>query len=235
MMKLELKAVPSTTRGIYNTRAGPNTLPERFRYLWPAAAVGFGALETGTGGLVYSDMLRSAEESLHAMQTKSGVQPPGFSGHNFGFSFDCAVEETLKRHTWDYARLLAELEKYGWYCHRRDGARGYRQSESWHFNFFGPDFGKYVGRALGPGGWAAPLEGLIQDVYGSAFVLGDAGVQASLKKLGMYAGDVDGLVGPLTRQGVAAFQRAWLLKETGDADAKTQRVLAFVAAERVIV
>lgn len=234
-MKLSLHALPGTTRGIYTTQSnGSNSLPTRFLFLHPRCAVGFAQLEAGTGGLIYSDILRSAEESLHAVQTKTGVQPPAYSGHNFGFSFDVAVEETLKLRGWDYARLLKEMEDHGWYCHRRDGAHGYRQSESWHFNFFGVDFGKYIGRAV-TGGWAAPLEALIQDTYGPQFLLSDSDVQAGLKKLGMYAGDVDGILGPLSHQGVAAFQRAWKLPESGIADGPTQRALAFVAAEREVV
>lgn len=232
-MKLELKALAPTTRGIYNTRAGPGTLPERFRYLWPPAADAFGLLELDTGGLVYSDILRSAEESLAAMQRKAGVQPPGFSGHNFGFSVDVAVDETMKLRSWDYERLSKELEAHGWYCHRRDGVRGYGKSESWHFNYLGPGGGKYLVLAR-PGAWAAPLEARVQDVYGTALRLTDAELQACLKKLGMYAGDVDGMVGPLSKQAIGAFQRAWRLPE-GPADDRTRRVLAFVAAERVIV
>jgi len=232
-MKLELRALPPTVRGIYNTKAGPGTLPERFRYLWPPAADALLEMELDTGGLVYSDILRSAEESLAAMQRKAGVQPPGFSGHNFGFSFDVAVDETMKLRGWDYNRLLTELEAHGWYGHRRDGARGYGKSESWHFNYLGSGGGKYLVLAR-PGAWAEPLEARVRDVYGAAFALTDSEVQACLKKLGMYAGDVDGVVGPLSKQAIGAFQRAWRLPE-GPADSRTRRVLAFVAAERVIV
>jgi hypothetical protein len=233
MMKLRLTALAPTTRGIYNTRAGPDTLPERFRYLHPDAAAGFVALEAATGGLVYSDILRSAEESLHAAQTKRGVQPPGFSGHNFGFSVDVAVEETMKLRGWDYAKLVATMEAYGWHCHRRDGARGYRLSEHWHFNFFGAASAKYLKTTIG-GSWASPLEALVLDTYEEAFRLTDAELQACLKKLGMYAGDVDGQVGPLTRAAVGAFQRAWMMDGQRD-EVRTRRVLAFVAAEREIV
>lgn len=232
-MKLRLHALPPTTRGIYTTRAGPNTLPERFRYLHPQAAVGFAQLEAGTGGLIYTDILRSAEESLHAAQTKTGVQPPGYSGHNFGFSFDCDIEGTMRAHGWDYARLLRELEGYGWYCHRRDGAAGWKRSEMWHYNYFGADAPKYLALERTKG-WGAPLEQLVVDIYGKDFELDDVGVQINLKKLGMYAGDIDGLIGPLSLQAVWAFQRAWLVPGR-ILDARTKRVLAFVAAEREVV
>ena len=232
-MKLTLTPLAPTTRGIYNTDVGPNSLPRRFRLLHPRAAEGFVALEKDTGGLIYTDILRSAEESLHAMQAKSGVQAPGFSGHNFGFSFDVAVEQTMQAHGWSYVELLSKLKMHGWHCHRRDGEAGYKLSEMWHFNFFGSDAPKYLGYSKL--GWTAPLEHLLQDTYGADFALDAAGVQTCLAKLHMYAGPIDGLLGPLSSQGIKAFQRAWLLTVNGEADAHTQRVLAFVAAEREIV
>jgi peptidoglycan hydrolase-like protein with peptidoglycan-binding domain len=85
------------------------------------------------------------------------------------------------------------------------------------------------------GGWGAAVEQRIVDAYGSQFVLTGMEVQAALKKLHMYAGDVDGILGPLSRQGVFAFQRAWLLPDNGIADSRTQRVLAFVTADREMV
>lgn len=230
-MKLQLHALPGTTKGIYTTQSnGPNSLPTRFLFLHPKTAVGFAQLEAGTGGLVYSDILRSAEESLAAMQQKSGVQPPGYSGHNFGFSFDCAVDATLRLRGWTYSQLLDQLEGYGWYCHRRDGQGG---PESWHFNFFGSDSPKYL--ALATKSWSAPLEQLIEDTYGPQFLLSIADAQTALKKLGMLAGDVDGIIGPHTEAAVGAFQRAWLLPDTSDLDPRTMRVLAFVAADREVV
>lgn len=237
-MKLKLKALGATTRGIYNTRAGPNTLPERFRYLHPEAASAFEAMEAATGGLIYSDILRSAEGSFQAMQAKTGVQPPGFSAHNFGFAVDVAVEETLKLYEWDYGRLLVEMEAHGWHCHRRDGARGYRQFEYWHFNHLGDRAQDYFKQTRLDGtSWAGAAELRIQSVYGPDFELTDLQVQEALKKLHMYSGDLDGIIGPHSRQAIAAFQRAWHIRATviGAAGPRTRRVLAFVAAEREIV
>lgn len=228
-MKILLERLAPTTRGIYNTKAGPDTLPERFRFLWPTAAEGFRALEAETGGLIYSDILRSAEESLHALQTKTGVQPPSYSGHNFGFSVDVAVDETLRLRKWTYEELLEVMAAHGWHCHRRDGKRG---SEAWHFNFFGDAAPVYLGVI---GGWSAPLEKLIQEVYGPGFLLTNEEVQVGLRKLSMYFGDIDGILGPRTKQGLMAFQRAWRLPASGVADPRTKRVLAFVAADREIV
>lgn len=214
--------------------------------MWPEAADALVLMEQETGGLVYSDILRSAEGSLAAMQSKRGVQPPGFSGHNFGFSFDIAVDNylapgmpkgtallpgTLTMRGWSYDELIATLAGYGFYCHRRDGKRG---AEDWHWNFLGGELGERGLSASRKSGWSAAVETVIFGTYGSAFALDDLGVQAALKTLGFYRGEVDGIVGPQTRAAVGAFQRAWKVGE-GPIDARTKRVLAFVAAEHEIV
>lgn len=53
-----------------------------------------------------------------------------------------------------------------------------------------------------------------------------------LAELKLYGGAVDGDHGPLTKQAVKAFQRAWLLGVDGRAGAMTQRTLAYVTAVR---
>lgn len=233
-MKLKLKRLERKTRGIYRTEAGPDTLPERFLFLWPEAAESFARMERETGGLVYSDIFRSPRGSLEAVTAKRGAQPPSYSAHNFGLAFDVAVEETLRLRHWTYDLLLAKLEVYGWLCFRRDGAEGYRKSESWHFTFFGDAPAKYLGLAVTEG-WTAPVERRIQDLYGDGFRLADVEVQEGLARLGLYRGRVDGVLGPKSRVAVLAFQRAWKLAESGDADARTRRVLAIVAAEHEVV
>lgn len=233
-MQLMFKALPSSTKGIYNTAAGPNSLPERFRKLWPNAADSFALLEQKTGGLIYSDIRRSAIESLEAMRTKAGVQRPGWSGHNYGLSVDVAVDYTLRLRGWAYADLLQAMGSFGWYCHRRDQSRG---AEDWHFNYLGLDGTIYLAavdstRALT---WSRAIEVRLAQIYGKSFLLNLADAQYALKTLHLYTGDVDGLNGPLTLQAVRAFQRAWLLSETGTLDTDTQRTLAFVTAAETIL
>jgi hypothetical protein len=235
-MELFLSKIPGTTKGIYNTQSnGQHSLPERFLYLWPDAASSFEDMEKATGGFVYSDMLRSAEESLEACRTKRGVQPPAYSGHNFGFSFDVAVDETLTLRGYTYTQLLDVLAQHGWFCHRRDGAAGYGQSESWHFNHFGDEAEKYLSKATPTSDWAAPLEALIETTYGDQLALDLVGVQEALASLKMYRAEVDGIMGPLTEQAIGVFQRAWRCPETGIADGRTQRTLAFVTSTHKIV
>ena len=52
-----------------------------------------------------------------------------------------------------------------------------------------------------------------------------AAVQEALKQLGFYSGKADGKFGSVTRQAVTAYQKANGLKQTGAADATTQKKL----------
>jgi peptidoglycan hydrolase-like protein with peptidoglycan-binding domain len=53
----------------------------------------------------------------------------------------------------------------------------------------------------------------------------DAGVQVALRALGLYSGQIDGIVGPETRAGVEAAQRRAGLPVTGRIDTRTRSVL----------
>lgn len=226
-MLLRLKTV-SGVRGIYGP--GKDQLPARMCLLAPDAAESVARIVAEWGDRwAVSDMYRSAEASLAAVQAKTGVQPPGFSGHNFGVSFDLDVGHTTRALGLTYAALLDALAARGWFCHRRDGQLG---PESWHFNFFGEDAVKFLA-AIDPGRpatWSRGAEQCIQKRYPSAecFQLGPDDIQAALAKLGMYRGAVDGKLGPLSLAAVGAFCRAWRLPET--TDDRFKRTLAFVAA-----
>ena len=222
-MLLHLSALPATTRGIYDVSGkGPNSLPESSLRLHPHAAEAFLRLEDDRP-LVYSGIWRSAEQSLRARATKEGVQPPGYSGHNYGFSVDVAVEATLKRHAWSYSDLLVYTQKHGWYCHRRQ-KRGF---EEWHFNFLPDPVAAFATVKLtAPKTWANAIESVIHAYYGSAFEYDARCMQEYLQKLRFYGGAIDGLVGPRTTEAQQAFSRAWrTTKRT------FERTLAFVAAD----
>lgn len=96
--------------------------------------------------LVFSDMYRSAAGSVKAYcdPNKKGVQPPGYSGHNYGISVDLAVDATLKRNKIDYNKLINTMIAWGWtpYAGITSDAK-YQNgvSECWHLNFCG-DFGE---------------------------------------------------------------------------------------------
>ena len=230
MLTLRLSELPATIMGIY----GPNkdTLPSRMRFLAPEAAASYMRLERSDHRLRVSDMWRSAESSLQAGQEKRGVKPPGQSGHNFGFSIDIDVNWLLKEYRINKAQLDAQMVQAGWYCHRKDHEI---DNECWHYNYFGADPGRYLNAANSYGSTAPGLEMLIQERYGGMFTLTPLEIQTVLKSMRLYSGDLDGDLGPLSRQAVKAFQRAWHLPETGLAGADTQRLLAFIGSTRELV
>lgn len=220
-MRLQLQSIECG--GIYGS---PPRLPARMRWLHPGAAEAAEALQREYGPLVLSDCWRSAEQSLQAAQEKRGVQPPAYSGHNFGVAIDVAVDAQLRVWGVTYPVLLARLSLYGWHCHRRDARRGF---EDWHFNHLPGGPGRVD--SLIPSTWAAPVEARIQELYGPELRPSAAEAQAMLVRLGLYHGEVDGQLGPRSRQAIGAFQRAWRVPGVGRLDPRTARVLAFVTTE----
>jgi hypothetical protein len=176
-------------------------------------------------------MYRSAEASLRARKNRKGAQRPGYSGHNFGFSIDLDIGKSIKAIK---AKSKKQLDEYmnsaGWYCHRRDHKRDF---ESWHYNFFGDEYDKFVHDTDKKTSYG--LERKIEWYYGvwwrSVYV---EDIQTWLTRLGLYDGDTDNKLGPITREGLSAFQRAWLLPATGKIDKRTARTLSFVAADKLI-
>jgi murein L,D-transpeptidase YcbB/YkuD len=83
--------------------------------------------------------------------------------------------------------------------------------------------------------WSRPVEARIVERYGHAFQMDLHAVQQHLANLGFYRGEVDGDAGPLTREAVAAFQRAWGLRDDGVPGPRTQRTIAYVTAGREVV
>ena len=232
VLHIQLRPLPATILGIYGP--GRDQLPERMRYLHPAAAASYLEIEATPQRLRVTDMLRSADSSLDAAERKSGVQRPGYSGHNFGLCIDIDVKDCMRRRKMAKATLDAFLAARGWYCHRKDHALA---AESWHYSFLGTgaEAKDYLAASAQSTNTAAALEAKIVDLYGAAFRLDAAQVQAALRQLRLYSGAVDGMLGPLSRQAINAFQRAWQLPVTGSADARTQRTLAFVAGGCSIV
>ena len=230
MLTLTLSTLPPSILGIYGP--GKDILPERMRYLHPQAAASFLKLEAGPHRLRVSDVWRSAEASAQARGEKRGVQPPGRSGHNFGFCIDLDVNYMLAHYRWKKPELDAFMNENGWYCHRKDHEQ---DNECWHFNYFGAEAPKYLAASEGSRVTSAGLEQKIQDVYGQHFVLSPVDIQNALRTLKLYGGEVDGSLGPLSAEALKAFQRTWELPVTGKADEETQRLLAFLTCERRIL
>lgn len=202
-------------RGAYDGK-----MPPRMRWLHPLAAV---AYERIKAEVVVSDMYRSAESSLSAMKKKTGVLPPGFSRHGFGLAIDVSVSESMRLVGVKTKEAFDDwMAARDWHCHRLDHAM---KSEAWHFNWL-PGFAGPLRneRSTNPAG-----ERQLQELYGAKMKLTPEEMQAALSKLGFYRGDIDGMLGPLSRAAGEAFARAW---ECGRPFGPAfQRVLAFVAAD----
>jgi hypothetical protein len=218
-MRLALTAVPACL-GIYDVRGVPHkSMPPRMRWLHPDAAQSFAEI---AGWAVVSDMFRSPESSLAAVRAGRGAQPPGYSAHNYGLAIDVDIAASMKGAKLKSKKALDEAMKaQGWWCHRLDGVLGF---EAWHYNFLGVG-AKVAGSLTGD-----EVERRIVELYGAELAPDERECQRLLAKLRFYGGEVDGDVGPLTREAARAFERAWGLNVDGVLDAKTRRTLAYVAA-----
>jgi hypothetical protein len=225
-LTLKLTTLPSVL-GIYG--AQKDMLPMRMARLHPDAAAAFHAAETALGQRIrVSDMFRTAEQSLQAMQEKSGVQPPGFSLHNYGIAIDVAVDAMLPAFRGDKITLDAFMRGFGWYCHRKDNKRG---SEDWHYNYLGSEGPALIAQySPKSSNTSAAADARIQALYGPELKLDEKEVQECLAFLKLYSGEIDGKIGPRSQQSIMAFQRAWKLPATGEVDPKTERTLAYVAS-----
>lgn len=229
LLNVKLKRIPKVL-GIYGK--DKNFFPASASLMHPDAANAFIKADEALK-LRVSDMLRSAEESLRARAEKTGVQPPGYSAHNFGFAIDIHVEDQLARTKMTKAQLDAVMKTFGWYCHRRDSNSG---SEWWHYNYLGNDeeAAPFLAKASKTS-TAIAIEEKIKAVYSHELILDPLELQEALKKMRFYNGDVDGQIGPRTAAALAAFQRAWALPDTGKLDPRTERTLAFVSSTTTIV
>lgn len=231
MLTLQLASIPSDKcKGIY----GPdkNKMPARALYLAPLVARSF-LLISQT--VIVSDMFRSPESSLAAIRADRGAKSPGFSGHNYGLAIDLDVKNTLRQSNFSGKEALDSFMQHnGWYCHRRDHLTGkskmHPNDESWHYNFLGP------GVVISPrvNSTSGYIEAEIQKHYGDKLKLSSTQIQECLKKLRLYSGELDGAIGPISKEAIRVFQRAWGIDETGKPDLKTQRTLAYVSADRQV-
>lgn len=234
MLRLRLSPLPETLRGP-DDEAYKGRVPRRARFLHPAAAASLLELVAKHPWLTFTDVYRSPESSLAARRSKRGVQPPGFSAHNFGLAVDLDLGACLRGSKLRYAEMTEAMQGGGWYCHRRD--LDGTAIEAWHFNHLGADARRYLAEAdpQAANTWAWPVEAKIVELYGEAFKLTDLEVQQALAALRFYTGDLDGKLGPISRESIGAFQRAWGLRDDGQAGPRTRRVLAVVSAERELV
>lgn len=226
LLQLKLVRVPNVV-GIYG--ADKKSFPARMSYLQPDAAVAYAVIARDLKVSV-SDMFRTAEESLRARAEKSGVQPPGYSAHNYGMAIDIATDAVLAATKLTKPALDDEMSARGWWCHRKDGKRG---SEDWHYNFLGVGAAAtpFLAAAAKSTVRAASVDARIEATFGDQLKLTPEEAQIALAKMKLYNGEIDGIFGRGSKQSLLAFQRAWKLPETGELDARTERTLAYVTAE----
>lgn len=241
MMKIKLtKLRPDIIKGIYNIDGVEGRMPARSLYLEPKAAVSF--LANGLDKvLTVSDLYRSAESSLAAVRSGRGAMPPGFSAHNYGIAVDVDVRKSMKAMGFSTKGSMdLQMEKFGWFCHRRDHQITNLQGESHHYTFLG------VGAVISPKVETivnyTELE--IQRLYGEHFNMEAEEIQRCLASLKLYSGEIDGKIGPLSKEAIKLFQRQWGIQKVdgdylkdpdGRADKRTMRTLAFVSAEKEVV
>jgi hypothetical protein len=220
--------------GIYGQNK--DTLAARMRYLHPAAAVAFKAMNADKI-VRCSDMLRTPEGSLLNRKNKGSGLRPGWSGHNFGFSIDIETGWMYKTHGFKSKLELDEwMMSFGWWCHNPPGDT--RDWEAWHYNYFGPEAEHFLSyRDEGKAStWMLPVAYKISEYYGHWWKqASNETVQLALQAASLYQGDIDGKLGPLSEQAIRAFQRAWLLDEDGVAGPITKRTLMLSTAEKVLV
>jgi len=225
LLSIKLRKLPSVL-GIYGKTG--DYFPPAASYLHPEAAEAFERACAQFVRLRVSDMFRTPEQSMQARAEKAGVQPPGYSAHNFGFAIDVDVEKLLKQTGLSKDKFDAKMMEFHWYCHRRDGKRGF---EDWHFNYLGPDAAQWLAKASKTS-TAGAIEAKIAATYAEGLKLDPPEIQECLKQMKMYSGDIDGQIGPRSKAALAAFQRTWALPDTGVLDPKTERTLAYVSCVR---
>lgn len=228
---LDLAALPEDYPGIYRIGGVEGRLPARFRWLHPWALTALEAVNSALGlRLPLSDVLRSPIESAMARATKTGVMPPGFSGHNYGFSIDVDINAVVQKVT--YHDLLQAMADQHWYPIRSDGVRGF---EDWHFNWIRHDGPPKTTAVYNRGQRQLDLSNMVDD-YRSILIDTQVDLmQARLKVLGLYHGEIDGLLGPHTREGALAFRRAYQLNQNLSVDTTAfHRCLALAACFKAL-
>jgi hypothetical protein len=191
-------------------------LPNRMRFLHPEAYVRLRGI--AKRGAVFTDAFRSLAAQLEAVRTKQGVQQPGYSAHGFGLAVDVAVQQTMERlEIGSKEALDALMLSSRFQCYRGDHLL---RAESWHYSF----------DADAPGSQAVGRT--IQQYYGKCFDYNDKQAQVYLSRLKLYAGELDGKLGPQSKMAIRLFQRQWMIAESGFLNPRTRRLLAVANAER---
>lgn len=239
VLNLLLKALSvNEVIGIYDVDGDhvSHEMPARLRFLAPDAAAAW--RKDMHDKVVISDMFRSPESSKRAVAEGRGAQPPSFSAHNYGLAVDLDIDDTM---THIGVKKKVDLDMWmrerGWYCHRVDHKMGH---EAWHYNFLGDPLLVISPKVKSTAGY---IEQEIRKRYASFWMNASSmHCQELLRQLKLYGGEIDGKIGPLSRQAIMAFQRTWDLLNLNDTygvvqghlDTTTVRCLTYVTHKVVL-
>lgn len=228
-MRLQLRQLHDV-RGIYVVKGKPDSLPDRMARLEPEAAASFE--RDLKPHVVVSDMWRSADSSLLAVQEGRGAAAPGYSAHNRGRAIDIKPSVTMQELGFKTKRELdAWMAERGWFCWRGDGRM---LREFWHYYYFGIGAEVLYAPCVGGTSCLAHWNGVLAELLRTVD-LSNHDVQRALADLKMYRGAIDGLLGPLSKVAIQTFQRAYGLPATGKVDRRTEVTLDFVAASLIVL
>lgn len=227
MFNIKLSPVKAPS---YSGYKNTGWLPQRMALLEPKAAASFTRLMVAAKGcLHFTDVYRSVTTQIEAIRTASAAKrrlyaPPTKSGHNFGMSFDVAIDESLVLLSRSDDSVLREAGK------SRDAMAEWLRdhewhgisTEQWHFDFLD-------GHVL--------VVDRIDEFYGKCFTLSDLEVQRAVNELKIPSVPILVEDGVLGRQSLAAVSqaRAYLGLDSGGADAWFRRVLAGATATAELV
>lgn len=207
--------------------AKEGVLPRRWSWLEPEAAADFTRMIEACGDrLEFTDCFRSVMHQIKAIRKNPHKRrlyaPPTKSGHNWGWSLDLAVDESLEnfRASGVNELVLAGRDRNAlarWM--RQFGFTGIRK-ERWHFNHLG-DHETTVKK--------------IEALYGPGFALSNHDVQSALNKLlGKRLTRplvVDGVLGVKSNTAANMADRILFTDDRGAFSAQFRRVLAGATAE----
>ena len=222
MLNLSLSQVRARCwKGYHKNTSG--WLPKRMSWMEPAAAAAFLKMNEACDNLIeYTDVYRSARTQILAIQRaapkkKRLYAPPTKSGHNFAFSYDASIPNTLKNFTnsgvseirvagRDRQALGRWMKQFGW-----TGIG----TEAWHFNFLD--------------GHDSTVK-KIMAVYGPALALDNEDVQLAMnmlvaKKLREPLA-IDGILGPKSHEAAVMAQVVLGCQDNGSFDPWFRRLLA---------
>lgn len=224
VLKLKQARLPAW-RGYTANKSG--FLPRRMSWMQPAAADDIGRMMAACGDAIeVTDGYRSVAYQIESIARQKAKQrlfaPPTKSGHNFGWSIDVKISETLENFRAsdsaeiraagrDRASLVRWMARFGW-----SGIR----KESWHFNHLE--------------GYASTVK-RIDAQYGAALALDNEDVQRALNELVGKKLDeplvVDGILGIKTSAAAKVADGILNTNDHGAFSAWFRRVLAGATAK----